>query len=92
MTTPSGVEERELYENIVEIPHYQSYFGQLLDREDEELIVQESFEKFKSLYRPIIDSHFKDAFEITSDGKFIIDPSNEVQRKHLFRNLNDNVF
>ena len=37
--TPSGAKERALYENIVEIPHYESKWLQLLDREDEKLIV-----------------------------------------------------
>jgi hypothetical protein len=31
--------EKDLYENIVEIPHYESKLGQLLDREDEKLLV-----------------------------------------------------
>ena len=35
LTTPSGYEERDLYENIVGIPHYESHYLQLLDREDE---------------------------------------------------------
>ena len=39
LSTPGGAKERELYENIVEIPHYESKWLQLLDREDEKLIV-----------------------------------------------------
>ena len=39
LTTPNGSEERIIYENIVGIPHYDSKYLQLMDREDEEKIV-----------------------------------------------------
>lgn len=35
LVTGDGVHVKDLYENIVEIPIYQSHFGQLFDREDE---------------------------------------------------------
>lgn len=68
LTTKSGASERDLYEAIVGIPQYESWFGQLLDREEEKLIVEESFGQFQGLYRPIIKEEFKDVFEITEDG------------------------
>ena len=62
MTTPNGAEEKTLYETIVEIPHYQCkyhstqkanyYFATekrislLLDKEDEEMVVEDSLEAF----------------------------------------------
>ena len=52
--TPSGAKERALYESIVEIPHYESKWLQLLDREDEKLIVYDDQEEFQKLYRPLI--------------------------------------
>ena len=47
---------------------------------------------FKKIYRPIIEENFSDCFEIDSQGKFNIDENNLVSRRHLMRNLNDNVF
>jgi len=35
---------------------------------------------------------FKDCFEVTADGKFIIDQQSTAARRHLLRQLNDNVF
>ena len=46
--------EAELYENIVEIPHYDSKWLQMLDREDDEEFVRSNFKEFQTLYRPII--------------------------------------
>ena len=46
LTTPNNSMEKELYENIVEIPHYDSKYIQLLDREDEKLIVYDDEEGF----------------------------------------------
>lgn len=60
LTTPSGAKEQDLYENVVEIPHYDSKWLQLLDREDEKLLVSDQFEEFQRLYRPIIKENFSD--------------------------------
>ena len=92
LTTPSGSTEHELYENIVQIPHYESKWLQLLDREDEEQLVNDNFKEFQDLYLPLIKENFSDCFEITEDGKFIIDTNDLASRRHLVRNLNDNVF
>ena len=46
LTTPSGTNEKELYENIVEIPHYDSTWLQLLDKENETALVEENYEQF----------------------------------------------
>ena len=46
LTTPSGVDERRLYESIVHIPHYQSKYLQILDMEDEKKVVENNFARF----------------------------------------------
>lgn len=38
--------EVDLYEKIVEIPQYEAKLLQLLDKEDEEGVVEDNFEKF----------------------------------------------
>lgn len=74
LTTPQGVNERELYENIVEIPQYDSKWLQLLDKENETELVAENFQEFQNLYRPIIQSDtFKNCLEIDSKGILQID-------------------
>ena len=44
-----------------------------MDREDEKLIVENSFEQFQDLYRPIMKNNFNDCFEIDENGIFRID-------------------
>ena len=44
----------------------------LLDKEDEETVVDDSFEAFKNMYAPIIKENFHDLMEVR-DGKFYID-------------------
>ena len=56
--------EAELYEHIVDIPHYDSKWLQMLDREDEEELVRSNFGEFQRLYRPIIEEHFNDVMKI----------------------------
>jgi hypothetical protein len=46
LTTPQGTAERELYENIVEIPQYDSKWLQLLDKENEKQLVMDNFSEF----------------------------------------------
>ena len=36
----------------------------LLDKEDEEMVVEDSFDEFKLMYEPIIKKHFLDVMEI----------------------------
>ena len=48
-------------------------------------------EEFQKLYQPIAKEHFGDCFEISENGKFIMDDNNQVTRKELMRHLNDNV-
>jgi hypothetical protein len=43
LTSQSGDTEQKLYENIVEIPQYENNWLQLIDREDEIVIVENSF-------------------------------------------------
>lgn len=70
LTTPSGVNERDLYENIVEIPHYDSKWLQLLDKENETALIDENFEEFQNLYHPIVkNENFKNLMEIDSLGR-----------------------
>ena len=73
MVTPSGVDEKLLYQSIVSIPHYdQKRVSVMMDREDEETVVDDSFESFQAMYAPVIRKHFGDIMEIR-DGKFYID-------------------
>ena len=46
----------------------------ILDKEDEETVVEDSFEAFQDMYKPLIenDSTFRNMMEI-KDGKFYID-------------------
>jgi hypothetical protein len=43
LTTKSESTEADLYEKIVEIPHYEQKYLQLLDKEDEEGVVEDNF-------------------------------------------------
>ena len=59
LTTPSGSDEKLLYESIVEIPQYQSAKASFfLDKEDEEMVVEDSFDGFKQMYQPILTDKF----------------------------------
>ena len=91
LTTPSGVNEKELYENIVEIPHYESQWGGLLDKEDEKELVQENLSDFQELYKDLCKDHFGNCFEIDDSGKFQIDQNDVSTRRFLMKHLNDNV-
>jgi len=83
--------EAELYENIVEIPHYESKWLQMLDKEDEEELVETNFEDFQNLYRPIIEEHFSEILKIDDKGVVNIDESDEA-RNILMSHVNDNIF
>lgn len=87
----NGDHEQELYENIVEIPQYDSKWLQMLDREDEKELVKQYFDEFQKLYHPIIADNFKDYIEIDSNGIVRIDESPEG-RKFIMSHLNDNIF
>lgn len=92
LTTPSGTNEKDLYESIVEIPHYDSQWLQLLDKENETALVQENFEEFQNLYHPIIkDKNFKNLMEIDDLGRVQIS-HDQATRKQLMRYINDNVY
>jgi len=43
-----------------------------MDREDEETVVDDSFDSFREMYEPIINQKYRDLMEIR-DGKFYID-------------------
>jgi hypothetical protein len=64
----------------------------LLDRENEEELLRMNFHKFQRLYQPLMQSTFKDCFQIDSAGKFIIDHHHQPTSKFLMSHLNDNVF
>ena len=73
MTTPSGSDEKDIYESIVEIPQYQSAKASFfLDKEDEEMVVEDSFNGFRQMYEPILTEKFSNVMEI-KDRKFLID-------------------
>ena len=43
-----------------------------MDKEDEETVVDDSFDQFKAMYEPVIRNQFGDVMEIRN-GKFYID-------------------
>lgn len=90
LTSNQGELEQEFYENIVEIPHYESKYLRLLDREDSIKVVAQNFEKFQNLYKPIHQEYFKDIVSF-ENGKFQVDQS-EKARIHLMSMINDNVY
>ena len=76
LTTPSGSSEEQLYKSIVEIPHYESKWMQLLDRQDEESLVADNLEGFRRIYRPLIENEFAGLLKINSNDCFeLVDES-----------------
>ena len=63
---------------------------QLLDKEDEEGVVEDNFAKFQQMYHPIWQSKFKDVVDL-SNGVFKIDES-KAARIDLGLYVNDNVY
>ena len=65
----------------------------ILDKEDEETVVEDSFEAFQDMYKPLIenDSTFKNIMEI-KDGKFHIDSNCRLTQRALLMAINDNVY
>ena len=90
MTSPAEVPETYLYEKIVAIPHYESNYWKILDREDEEGVVEDSLDEFRSLYQPIITQTFKDYCELSADGTVRVEQSLWA-RKEFASKINDNV-
>ena len=62
----------------------------MLDKEDEEGVVEDNFERFQQMYHPIWKEHFKDCFDL-KDGTFRINHDNLATRKQLGVQINDNV-
>jgi len=75
LTSPAEISETFLYEKIVAIPHYESNYWKILDREDEEGVVEDSLDEFRSLYQPIITQTFKDCCELSADGTVRVEQS-----------------
>lgn len=46
LMTKKGEPESKLYENIVSIPHYHTKWLQLMDKENEEEVVKDNFQRF----------------------------------------------
>ena len=90
LTTKQGATEADFYENIVMIPHYEQKQMQLLDKEDEEGVVEDNFAKFQQMYHPIWQNKFKDVVDL-SNGVFKIDESKSA-RIDLGLYVNDNVY
>ena len=63
----------------------------MIDREDEESVVEDNFENFQKLYLPIVEEQFKDVMEI-KDGKLLIVKDDHAARKLLASHINDNVY
>lgn len=66
----------------------------LLDKEDEETVVEDSFEAFQEMYKPLIenDSSLRNIMEINQDGKFLIDNHCPITQRALLMAINDNVY
>ena len=73
--------------SLLEIEKRVSY---LLDKEDEETVVDDSFEAFQAMYQPVLQENFKDLMELR-DGKFLIDIDDKATQKRLLMEVNDNV-
>ena len=54
------------------IPHYEQKWLQLLDKEDEEGVVEDNFEDFQKTYRKVLDSKYNDIISI-KDGFYEIE-------------------
>jgi hypothetical protein len=63
----------------------------VLDKEDEEGVVEDNFEGFQKLYRPVWKQHFADCFDITND-RVQINRKDPAVLRHLASQINDNVF
>ena len=63
----------------------------MLDKEDEEDVVDDNFENFRLLYDQIVNEKFKEHMEIR-DGKFYIDEKDVASRKLLAMQINDNTY
>lgn len=93
------VTESELYEEIVQIPHYQNnYFLGLLDKEDDVGVVEDNFQAFQTMYHPIIKEYFADVINISSGNQknseeyiLEIDRSKTAMKK-IAMQINDNVY
>lgn len=64
---------------------------QLLDKEDEEHVVEDNFERFQKMYHPVWKEHFTSCFDL-KDGKFSINRNDPVVKKHLLMQINENVY
>jgi hypothetical protein len=63
---------------------------QLLDKEDEEGVVEDNFENFQKMYQPVWKDHFTNCFDL-KDGKFVMDRNDKALKKMLAMHINDNV-
>lgn len=72
------------------IPHYEQKYLQLLDKEDEEGVVEDNFNEFQQMYHKVWKQKFADVIDLTG-GVFHVDQSPAAKRK-LALQLNDNVF
>ena len=63
----------------------------LLDKEDEDTVVDDSFEEFQEMYKPIMEKHFSDVMQV-QEGKFLIDNESKAVQRKLLLTINDNVY
>jgi hypothetical protein len=66
-------------------------FFSFLDKEEESQIVEHNLDQFRSMYHQVWQDNFRDVMELTDDGKFKIDASDDASRRLLSMHLNDNV-
>lgn len=72
------------------IPHYESKWFQKLDREDEDHVVEDSFEGFQEMYHAVWQDKFKDVIDLSAN-KFEVENS-PAARRLLSMHVNDNVY
>lgn len=88
--------EQEFYEEIVQIPHYSNYLLNLLDKEDEEGVVEDNFKCFQDMYRPILREKFSNLISVRDngiDGESIVEiDKSQAALKYFAMEINDNVY
>lgn len=75
-----------IYAKVIVIAKYL----QLLDKEDEEGVVEDNYQNFQKMYQPVWKDNFANYFDL-SDGKFTIDRNDKAAKKMLAMHINDNV-
>lgn len=65
-----GCQESTIYRNILDLTKYKSRGLRLIDYEDTELVVENQFDEYASIYRPLLQDHepFKSCVNLVARG------------------------